>query len=817
MLDKALWLAVRTGDVESAARQLDDGADPNCFLRAEDLEDEEDKVLVYKSRKLACAPLHVAAMYPCLDHEEIDDMIDDSWLHGEWVDRQGKFYNGRHVSITAGSWQPLTCPADAFHNEGATYWRSINGTAVRPSAPGHHEGANIRKANESASIRATTTRAKSLGSNSSVGHGQLRLFERRADGKERCYELDVNADGTILVRFRGGFQDSSLIWTLHRVVSPGMNASLSGTSGHASLVPPPAFNKSRKLCELLLDKKAKIDMLAAHAAQGSSAGEGGDVRVCQAIHLAAGTGNKRALELLLERGAQANAEATLNGHLHYLPLHDAAWFNQLECARVLIEQRALIDAQNNRGETALHIASKHGYSGLVKLFLERHENPEELLLMETKKLEIPLDMALRRGYFPLRELNLFTQNLGHDGLIRAFNAAATCCPSAVFWILRSGGPSDERDFQMNAEWRQSLQKAARESQITVRTLSRLMARAPDAALCLLDALTERPAVEDQQHNPLPVRALLPRSICGAPIWCEYEPATSWEWTQENQNPTGKPQGDAELGMNAWQARLAPPDSCNGVNVDVRVCMLTGIICLEAIYGLARASDPRIFSKPVVQATLQFAWKRLMPMFIVDLVHQVICIIVLYMWASGVRIACMSLSVNLFIKYLMWAILASHGMTQILTCGFEFWNMYRTFSFGKAFKWLRGRYFRVVFGCFSIALAVCMIPSGFQPDDQSSNVYRDELLSTNCLLHCCNLLMDFRAFEDTGYKLLPIMKSVQPIVHMLGIMLVILLGFALAFSSVSDDKADQPGLLVNIWQVAFMAFTGEPLQEGDHNS
>jgi hypothetical protein len=546
------------------------------------------------------------------------------------------------------------------------------------------------------------------------------------------------------------------------------------------------------LCEVLLEQGANK---AAEAAIISS--NGSDVRMLQAIHLAAGAGNKRTIELLLEKGANPNAAATLNGELHYMPIHDAAWFNRQDCARVLIEQGASIDAQNNNGMTGLHLASMHGYPGLVKLFLDRHECPEKLLLLENMKGEIPLDMALRRGYFPLEELSLFTQDLGHDGRIRAFNAAADSCPSAAFWILRSkDSSSEERNFKINAEWRQSLQKAAQQKQITVPTLTKLMEQAPDAALCLLDALTETPEIRDQQHNPLPVRAALPKSICGADLSVEYEHATSWEWTQEENTN--------ELGMNAWQQRLAPPNSREGTRVAVRVLLLSGIISLEAIYGLTRASDPRIFSKPAVQAILKFAWHRLRWMFGLDLLHEVLCICVLTMWASGVSRE--TEPVNLLTKHLMWSVLASHGATQLLNFGFDLWKLYHLFGLSKeVLNFLSRKSFRAVFGLSSIYLVCQMLPS-FRLEDKSN-----AMLSLNCLLHCFNLLMQLKAFEPTGFKLLPIIKSVMPIAQMLGLMVVLLLGFVLSFWSVDPTSIGEG----KAFEVGFMAFTGEPVGNMDN--
>lgn len=85
-------------------------------------------------------------------------------------------------------------------------------------------------------------------------------------------------------------------------------------------------------------------------------------------------------------------------------------------------------------------------------------------------------------------------------------------------------------------------------------------------------------------------------------------------------------------------------------------------------------------------------------------------------------------------------------------------------------------------------------------------YTTVILATNCLLHSWGLLMKMKAFENTGYKLLPIIKSVDSIAQMLVLMGVLLLGFVLAFWAV--DTMPKDGSSNGVFNVFLFAFTGE---------
>jgi len=66
--------------------------------------------------------------------------------------------------------------------------------------------------------------------------------------------------------------------------------------------------------------------------------------------------NPDLLQELIRRGIRIFNQSTYDGAT---ALHRAAEVNSLECAQILIEQNADIDATNFKGETALHVAAEN--------------------------------------------------------------------------------------------------------------------------------------------------------------------------------------------------------------------------------------------------------------------------------------------------------------------------------------------------------------------------------------------------------------------------------------------------------------------------
>ncbi len=118
---------------------------------------------------------------------------------------------------------------------------------------------------------------------------------------------------------------------------------------------------------VLFNQAADIDaLLSVKDTQVNKACNDGET----ALHAAAWNGLIKAVEKLLDRGANANA-AMNNGAT---PLYFAAQNGHLDTVRLLLENRANVNAAKNDGATPLYIAAQNGHLDTVRLLLENHAN-----------------------------------------------------------------------------------------------------------------------------------------------------------------------------------------------------------------------------------------------------------------------------------------------------------------------------------------------------------------------------------------------------------------------------------------------------------
>ncbi len=89
------------------------------------------------------------------------------------------------------------------------------------------------------------------------------------------------------------------------------------------------------------------------------------------LHSAAFKGQKNVVKLLLANKAGINAKDNYG----LTPLHSAALEGQKEVAELLLANKANVDAKNNDGKTPLYYAGKEGNKNLVEL-LRQHGGHE---------------------------------------------------------------------------------------------------------------------------------------------------------------------------------------------------------------------------------------------------------------------------------------------------------------------------------------------------------------------------------------------------------------------------------------------------------
>jgi uncharacterized protein len=147
-------------------------------------------------------------------------------------------------------------------------------------------------------------------------------------------------------------------------LTPAMEALYEGDVGKAEELFPTdptifeaaAFGRSDRLTELLAAQPTAV--------HGRASDD------FTPLHLAAFFGHVDAVEVLLEAGADLEAEATNTFVRQVRPLHSAVASRNLECCRMLIAAGADVNVKQGDGFTPLMEAAQVGDAMLVRLLLD---------------------------------------------------------------------------------------------------------------------------------------------------------------------------------------------------------------------------------------------------------------------------------------------------------------------------------------------------------------------------------------------------------------------------------------------------------------
>ncbi|XP_036606601.1 ankyrin repeat and SOCS box protein 3 isoform X2 [Trichosurus vulpecula] len=134
---------------------------------------------------------------------------------------------------------------------------------------------------------------------------------------------------------------------------------------------------------------------------------------CSAVGLAAREGNVKTLRKLLKKGCSVDV-ADNRG---WMPIHEAAYHNSVECLRLLIRSALLclykllfcidpseryIKMKTFEGSCALHLSASRGFLMITKILLEAGADANETTLEETT----PLFLAVENGHADVVKLLL---------------------------------------------------------------------------------------------------------------------------------------------------------------------------------------------------------------------------------------------------------------------------------------------------------------------------------------------------------------------------------------------------------------------------
>eukprot|EP00930_Biecheleria_cincta_P025020 TRINITY_DN17856_c0_g1_i2.p1 TRINITY_DN17856_c0_g1~~TRINITY_DN17856_c0_g1_i2.p1 ORF type:complete len:832 (-),score=126.52 TRINITY_DN17856_c0_g1_i2:71-2566(-) len=211
------------------------------------------------------------------------------------------------------------------------------------------------------------------------------------------------------------------------------------------------------------------------------------------IHLAAGTGNTKAIEALIAKGSNSNLKTLSDGKEHYAALHDAAFFGVTASVSALIQAGADVDARNLFGQTPLHISVKSGSWRVSSLLVDNHA---DLAAEDNKKLT-PLQTALVSAY-PSRKMFILPRICMEDFMVVCQEDPGSA--RALFSTSSSG-------IDWGKKWRDGLTKPREGFSLpTIDDLVTLCEQAPRSLSHLLDQLSVQPAETDVYHKPIPKHA-----------------------------------------------------------------------------------------------------------------------------------------------------------------------------------------------------------------------------------------------------------------------------------------------------------------------
>ena len=122
------------------------------------------------------------------------------------------------------------------------------------------------------------------------------------------------------------------------------------------------------------------------------------VAVAAPIHDAAETGNLQEVQRLINAGASVNRETAW---FRRTPLQIASFNGQLEMVRLLLANKAYVNARNTDDRTALHHASIKGYFEIAKLLLA---NKADVNVKTKQTRRTPLHFASDEGHLEVAKL-----------------------------------------------------------------------------------------------------------------------------------------------------------------------------------------------------------------------------------------------------------------------------------------------------------------------------------------------------------------------------------------------------------------------------
>lgn len=518
---------------------------------------------------------------------------------------------------------------------------------------------------------------------------------------------------------------------------------------------------------------------------------------CQAIHLAAGVGNRNIVRMLVESQCDVDAKTTFNNEPHYAALHEACFFRQTDMVSELLKLKASTNTVNNKKQMPLHIAAIQGMHNVCQMLVAANAD----ITMEDNKGITPLVAAMESGLYLYSKLfHLTGRTLKDLYMVAQLSAVASS------EMLRDKNSLEGH----HSSWTSELQKDCTSGD-GMATWIKLIAIAPKASEEVIDCLTVRPRIQNEAHHPLPKRVNLPE---GKLFLCDYQPFDYWA-CKADQAEVFPPWHESlcpgiglgkkeEVGKRSCQKTLCgsicgqdfstvvpvvetnEPESTNEagarynrrktaardlVPVDVRILCLPGVICPHVLHALASVKDQHVFGKISVRAIVEYTWTQVVRFpYYCRTCQRVIVVALLLAWVLAQH------DLTQMQRRVLWSVLAAMTYLEMFHEICEAIGYWRVLGLFAVYMRSGKNIFDYV--SLGISLTLCHVTFfDFKLEDWPI------LFSVLVMGRWLMLMWTCRAFAWAGPRIMPIMEaSMAPMAGILAVTAFCFLGFWHSFAA-----------------------------------
>lgn len=370
--------------------------------------------------------------------------------------------------------------------------------------------------------------------------------------------------------------------------------SVTGTKLHAAVLrgDMDAVHNILAVCPELIDRtcayKTKI-LGNMHEFEGMSDG------ACQAIHIAASSGNVEIAKILIEADADVNAKGTRNFTDHYDVLHHAVHAGgsggSTGMVEFLLKAQADIGHCDLDGRNILHLAFECGSTQLLLFLRDEIESRHRQDMHQVRDSQgmLSLEVGIVTGRMTLREL-VECAPPSQESLHVFVRRRPECIPIFLQRIP---------DLQVFA---QNLSPEV----CSTEDICQLLIVCAEAATAILDMSMMQPEEDSYTMHRLPVRVnLAPRSFWGSIegmvnprrrhlVMCK--PDLCWRFDSHTHE------------FPDWHATVLHHGSADAMHtVQTKVCVIPNLVCPQLFQSLSQTQELSVFEHDFVRAAIDYAF------------------------------------------------------------------------------------------------------------------------------------------------------------------------------------------------------------------